>query len=132
MHDEKLTLATICGGAVQEKMNRALEKVARNILDPNMDPNKTRSVTLKIELRPDKEDPEDVEVSATVTMALAAETGVSTRFFVNRDLETDNVTIQEHRKGEIRGQLSFSDLGMDMEPADEGVDVTPLDFRRRV
>ena len=44
MHKEKLTLATICGGAVQEKVDRALEKVARNILDPNVVPDKKRII----------------------------------------------------------------------------------------
>ena len=38
MHKERLTLATIGGGAVQERVDRALEKVAKNIMDPNTDP----------------------------------------------------------------------------------------------
>ena len=56
MHDERLTLATLCGGAVQERVDRALERVAKNILDPNTDPKKSRSITLKITLKPDKDD----------------------------------------------------------------------------
>ena len=119
MHNERLTLATICGGAGQEKMDRALEKVAKNILDPNTDQTKTRSITLKIMMKPDAEDPEDVAVSAGVSYVLAPELGVQTRFFVNKDLETDGVTIMEHRRGEIKGQLDFSDLGMDMNPQPE-------------
>ena len=111
MHDERLTLATICGGAVQEKVDRALERVARNILDPNTDPAKKRSITLKITFRPDKDDSEDVEVTADVTASLAPEIGVATRFFVNKDLHSDRVTVMEHKKGEIKGQLDFSDIG---------------------
>lgn len=110
MHDERLTLATLCGGAVQEKVDRALERVARNILDPNTDPAKKRSITLKITLKPDEDDNEDVEVSADVSVSLAPELGVNTRFFVNKNLENDKVTVMEHRKGEIRGQLDFSDF----------------------
>ena len=75
MHNERLTLATICGGAVQEKVDRALEKVAKNILDPNTDPGKKRTITLKITMKPDENDNEDVEVSADVTYTLAPETG---------------------------------------------------------
>ena len=132
MHSDRLTLGTICGGAIQEKMDRALEKVAKNILDPNTDPAKKRAITLKIEFQPDKDDNEDVEVTATVTTALAAEMGVTTRFFVNKDLDTDKVTVMEHRKGEIKGQLDFSDFGIDMNPeVEEETVVTPLDFRRR-
>ena len=110
MHDERLTLASICGGAVQEKMDRAMEKVARNILDPNTNPDK-RTITLKLTFKPNKDDREDVEVKADVTVSLAAETGTVTHFFVNKDLETETVTVMEHRKGEIRGQLDFSDIG---------------------
>lgn len=112
MHNERLTLATICGGAVQEKVDRALEKVAKNILDPNTDPGKKRSITLKITMKPDDNDNEDVEVSAEVSYTLAPEIGVQTRFFVNKDLQNDRVTVMEHKKGEIRGQLDFSDLGL--------------------
>ena len=112
MHNERLTLATLCGGAVQEKIDRALEKVARNILDPNTDPKKKRVITLKVVLKPDDEDREDVEVTADVNVTLAPELGVTTKFFVNKDIMNDRVTIMEHKKGEIRGQLDFSDLGM--------------------
>ena len=112
MHDERLTLATLCGGAVQEKVDRALEKVAKNILDPNTDPGKKRTITLKIVMKPDDDDNEDVQVSADVTYTLAPEVGVQTRFFVNKDLESDRVTVMEHKKGEIRGQLDFSDIGL--------------------
>jgi hypothetical protein len=113
MHNERLTLATLCGGAVQEKVDRALEKVAKNILDPNTDPGKKRSITLKIVLKPDEDDKEDVEVTADVTVSLAAEVGVSTQFYVSKDLEKDTVSIMEHKKGEIKGQLDFSDIDMD-------------------
>ena len=112
MHKEKLTLATICGGAVQEKVDRALEKVARNILDPNVAPDKKRSVTLKITLKPSDEDQEDVIVSADVTYQLAPELGVSTNMFVSKDLKSGNIHMMEHRRGEIKGQLDFSDVGI--------------------
>lgn len=112
MHNDRLTLATLCDGAVQEKVDRALEKVVKNILDPNTDPGKKRSITLKITMKPDESDNEDVEVTADVSYSLAPEVGVQTRFFVNKDLQSDGVTVMEHKKGEIRGQLDFSDLSI--------------------
>lgn len=142
MHDEVLTMANICGGAVQEKVNRALEKVAKNILDPNTDAGKKRTITLKITLKPDDDDREDVEVRADVTYTLAAETGVQTKFFVNQDIATGRVTVMEHKKGEIRGQLDFSDIGIGTEDTEDfdpetgeiyqDTDEKPvLDFRRK-
>lgn len=113
--DERLNLASICGGAVQEKVDRALEKVAKNILDPNTDAKKKRSITLKITLEPDEDDREDVKVSSEVSYTLASETGVQTQFFMYKDLESGRVTVTEHRKGEIKGQLSFSDMGVTLD-----------------
>ena len=110
MHNERLTLATICGGAIQEKVDRALEKVAKNILDPNTDPGKKRTITLKITMKPDESDYEDVAVSADVSYTLAPDIGVQTQFFVNKDLRDGHVTVMEHKRGEIRGQLDFSDI----------------------
>lgn len=118
MHNKTLTLATIGDGAVQERVDRALEACARNILDPNTDPGKKRVITLKITLKPDDQDPEDVEVTADVSTKLAPECGVTTRLFVNKDLRGDRVSVMEHRKGEIRGQLDFSDVGLRMDTVD--------------
>ena len=135
MHKEKLTLATIGGGAVQERVDRALEKVARNIMDPNTDPGKKRVITLKITMKPDEDDREDVEVSADVQVSLAAEMGVSTHFFVSKDLKSDRVSVMEHRKGEIRGQLDFSDVGIvsesDEDTEESTTEATIMDFRKK-
>lgn len=136
MHKERLTLATIGSGAVQERVDRAIEKVARNIMDPNTDPGKKRVITLKITMKPDEDDREDVEVSAEVQVSLAPEMGVSTHFFVSKDLSTDKVSVMEHRRGEIRGQLNFTDVGIvqeneteqDEEPSESS---TIMDFRKK-
>ncbi len=127
MHKEKLTLATICGGAVQEKVDRALERVAKNILDPNTDAGKKRVISLKITMKPDEDDREDVVVSADVTYTLAPETGVQTQFFVNKDLTNGKVTVMEHKKGEIKGQLDFTDLGLIPGPVDDIDDDEPVE-----
>ena len=135
MHKEKLTLATIGGGAVQERVDRTLEKVARNIMDPNTDPGKKRVITLKITMKPDEDDREDVEVSADVQVSLAPEMGVSTHFFVSKDLKSDRVSVMEHRKGEIRGQLDFSDVGIvsesDEDTEESTTEATIMDFRKK-
>ena len=136
MHNERLTLATLCGGAVPEKIDRALEKVARNILDPNVVADKKRTVTLKISMKPLDDDREDVAVEADVTYSLSPEIGVQTNFFVNKDLKTDGITIMEHKRGEIKGQLDFSDVGFEDFDKETGEILTEkkdevLDFRKR-
>ena len=115
MHKEKLTLATICGGEVQRKVDRALEQVARNILDPNVVPDKKRTVTLKITLKPSDEDPEDVNVIADVTCTLSPEISSTTNLFVGYDSRNRGIRVMEHSRGEIKGQLDFSDIGIGTE-----------------
>ncbi len=116
MAKNKLTLATICDGQVQNMVDRALEAVGANIADPNMDPKKVREVNISIKLAPREKDPEDVKVAVTVTKKLAAEQALETNFYVTKDLKDGKITIQEHRKGQIKGQLSLDDLEEDFDP----------------
>lgn len=110
MKKDKLTLATICGGQVQLMVDRALEAVGQNIADPNMDPKKVREVNISIKLAPREKDREDVKVTVAITKKLAAEQALETNFYVTQDLRTNRITIQEHRKGQIKGQLSIEDM----------------------
>ena len=142
---EKLTMTTICDGAVQEKVDRALRAVADNILDPNTDPKKKRSITMKIVFQPNEDDREDVAVHVEVTKNLAPEAGVKTQLFIAKDLESGAMTVQEHQRGMIKGQLDFGDMTAlygdieddgtdeDFDP-EEGLETVPmgdvLDFRR--
>ena len=144
MH-EKLTMTSICEGAVQEKVDRALRAVADNILDPNTDPKKKRSITMKIVFQPSEDDREDVAVHVEVTKSLAPEAGVKTQLFIAKDIESGALTVQEHQKGMIKGQLDFGDLAdlygelaeeggeSEFDP-EEGLETVPyggvLDFQR--
>ena len=110
MARERLTLATMCDGAVQERIERALEKVSENILDPNTDPDKKRSITVTLTMKPNKDDREDITVDAAVSMKLAPDTGIKTQLFISKDLGSGGINIVEHARGEIKGQLNFNDL----------------------
>lgn len=113
---DRLTLANLCGGEVQRMVDRALDAVGKNISDPNMDPKKVREVNIKIKLAPKEDDPEDVKVSVSVTKTLAAEQPIKTDFYVTKDLRTGTISIQEHRRGEIKGQMSLDDIDEDFDP----------------
>lgn len=110
MAKEIMTLASLCDGAVQERVNHALQKVTENVLDPNTDPKKKRSITLTLSFEPNPDDREDVSVDVSVGVKLAPETGLKTQFFLSKNLESGMVSITEHAKGQIKGQLSFDDL----------------------
>lgn len=78
-------LSEIADGGVQVKLNRALQQVADNILDPNTDPTKKRKVQLNITLTPnEKRDASDVTVEVKTT--LAPEVGVPTTMLLGRDI----------------------------------------------
>lgn len=53
---EKLTLASMCAGGVQERIDRALAKISDNILDLNTDAKKKRTLDIKIVLTPSEND----------------------------------------------------------------------------
>lgn len=128
----RLTLANLCGGAVQEMVDRALDAVGKNITDPNMDPKKVREVNIKIKLAPREDDPEDVKVGVFVTKTLAAEQPVKTDFYVTKDLKTGSVSIQEHRRGEIKGQMSLDDMEeFDLETGEILTEDKVTEFERR-
>ena len=56
-------------------------------------------------------------------------------FFVSKDLKSDRVSVMEHRKGEIRGQLDFSDVGIvresDEDTEESTTETTIMDFRKK-
>lgn len=110
--NRKLTLASLFGGALQEKVNRALYKVAENILDPNTAAKAKRTVTIKLSLLPNEKDREDVLIHADVTYALAPEDGVASSMYMQRDIDTGRVTVAEYQRGEVKGQLDFGDIGL--------------------
>ena len=94
-------LSEIADGGVQVKLNRALQQVADNILDPNTDPTKKRKVQLNITLTPnEKRDASDVTVEVKTT--LAPEVGVPTTMLLGRDIN-GKVHVNELKSG-VKGQ----------------------------
>ena len=94
-------LSEIADGGVQVKLNRALQQVADNILDPNTDPTKKRKVQLNITLAPnEKRDASDVTVEVKTT--LAPEVGVPTTMLLGRDIN-GKVHVNELKSG-VKGQ----------------------------
>lgn len=72
---EKLTLASMCAGGVQERIDRAFAKISDNILDLNTDAKKKRTLDIKIVLVPSEDDREDVAVEVHTSVKLAPEMG---------------------------------------------------------
>lgn len=99
MPKERLTLANMCSGGVQERIDRALAKVSDNILDLNTDPKKKREVTVKIIFAPNESDREDVAVSVQTSVKLAPETGLETQLFISKDFKKRHCAAHRTRQG---------------------------------
>ena len=112
MAREKLTLSNMCNGGIQEKIDRSLMEISNNILDPNTDPKKKRSLVVTISFIPNVHDREDVSVEVSTAVKLAPEMNITTQLFISKDLRAGTVNLTEHEKGQIKGQLTLDDMGM--------------------
>ena len=48
------SLSDLMDGSVEERFNAELDKVWQNVFDPNTDPKKTRTLTLKVKIIPNE------------------------------------------------------------------------------
>lgn len=112
---EHINLETFAGGAFTVQMNRAMEKVMKNIQDPNTDAKAARKITVTVAFRPN-EARNFITTGVVTKTSLAPELGAVTAMTCGTDLATGKVEAIEIGK-EIPGQLSFAD-----EPVEPEVD----------
>lgn len=104
---DALSLATFCGGAVQEKVNEVAKQVFKNLQDPNTPWKNKRSITITISFSQNM-DRDDLSVDIQVSSKLAPVSPIETRMAIGKDLRTGEVYAEEYGK-QIRGQMSLSD-----------------------
>ena len=110
MADKAMTLTTICGGAVEEKFQSALSDVTRNILDPNTDQKKKRTITIRLTLSLSKTDVGAIDVKADVTKKLEPHKAAKTSLLIDMEPGGDYVRLIEHAPGQIPGQMELEDF----------------------
>ncbi|MGD6778815.1 replication terminator protein [Sutcliffiella horikoshii] len=105
-----INLSDFAEGAVAERVNIELQKALENLADPNTDPKKARTITLKITMKgDDKRDLANVTVTANTKLAPAKD--IETRIVLDRDGK-GKVVGQELKSG-ARGQ-TFVDVEGDV------------------
>ncbi|KRO14223.1 hypothetical protein IV64_GL001707 [Lactiplantibacillus xiangfangensis] len=102
-------LSEISGGAVQEKLDREMKRVAANIIDPNTDAKKKRKITLTITLAPN-DSRTVVDVDTEVKSVLAPQSAVPTTIMTGRNLDTGEIAVNELKSG-TPGQTYIDDDG---------------------
>lgn len=102
-------LSTMSNGGVQEKFEQEMKKVTENIIDPNTDSKKKRTVTITLTYEPD-EDRDIVSVHTEVKSKLVPQNGVSSLLMVGKNADTGFIEANELISG-TKGQTYFDDKG---------------------
>lgn len=130
----KLDLSAIGEGSLQEKVDKELEKVFDNILDPNTETKVARKVTITLTMKPDGAR-QTVTTSMDVKSTLAPQVGVATTVLVG---EKDGKVYANELKSTVPGQTYFdedavlrTDIGQPVEDLDKGVNVDVIDFNKQ-
>lgn len=103
-----LDLNSIGGGALQERFNREMEKVVKNMKDPNTPYKDVRKVTITLAFAQDEERNTAV-CKIDVASKLAKSKTFATNFGIGRDLKTNQYIAKEYG-AQIPGQLGLDEV----------------------
>lgn len=137
MENIDLNLSTLNEGALQEKFEYEMQNVMENILDKNTDPTKKRSVTLKIDVIPDKER-ELLVLSCSSQSKIVPREETTTKVLFGRNDQTGYLEAAELKSG-ARGQMFIdtddmtvkTDTGQPVEELEKSEKPEIVDFKKR-
>ena len=104
MNDRKSSILQMAKGAFEERVDREMDRVIDNILDPNTKATAKRKITLTVELVPDDER-QTIGVSVTAKSVLAATNPVTTALFITSDSNGEMVVAE--MVPQIPGQMNL-------------------------
>ena len=99
---QTMSLPTLGNGAACELFEDELKRVLENILDVNTDAEATRSVTLKMTVKPDA-DREGARVLLEASSKIAPQMGVGTAMFIGK--QAGQAVAVEHNPKQLQLQL---------------------------
>lgn len=89
-----ITFDNIACGELAEKFSMALEQIGRNILDPNMEPEASRGMTINLKFKPNKAG--TVQVDYDIKTKLAGLAKSETVFLIGQDARTGRIEMSEY------------------------------------
>ena len=98
------SLSALMDGSVEERFNAELDKVWQNVFDPNTDPKKTRTLTLKVKIIPN-ERRDSCDFRVNVTSSLVPYTDMSQTVMLS--VGADGTIMATERTGQVPGQLDI-------------------------
>lgn len=90
-----ISLDRLCGGALLERVTLAMGQIARNIMDPNTNPEKARTLTIKLTFKPDK-GRRGIKTSISTNITLAPPESDETMLLIGQDLRTGRIQMSEY------------------------------------
>lgn len=90
-----ISLDRLCGGALLERFTMEMAKIVQNIIDPNTDPEKNRTITIKLTFKPDK-GRKSVKTSIATSLCLAPLLADETMLLIGQDLRTGRIEMAEY------------------------------------
>lgn len=102
----ELNSATLAAGGLVERLNEEIQKAVANCLDVNTEAKKTRTVTLKIKIKPDKTR-SFADVSVETSSTLCPPEAINTSIYMTQNLKTGEIAASEVGTGEnpLQGPL---------------------------
>lgn len=124
-------------GAVKEKIETELKRIAENVLDLNTDYKKTRMLNIKIKFLPNERRSE-MSTSIEVTSKLAPAEESATTFLIGQDYTTGAMAINEIKSGQ-QGQMFIdpedgklkTDIGEDADEVEAKENNSIIDYNSR-
>lgn len=97
-----ITFDNIAGGELAEKFTMALAQIGRNILDPNMDPEAARGMTININFKPKSSGVIDIKFDVKTKRAGFQKS--ETVFLIGQDAKSGRIEMSEY--GSDRPQVT--------------------------
>jgi hypothetical protein len=100
-----IDMNTLGGGALLEKIEIEMRKLADNVLDPNTKPDATRTLKIEIKIKPNES--RQIGLSEiNVKASLAPSKGIPTSFIF--DYDSDGVGVMKELQNHDRNQLRMN------------------------
>lgn len=126
--NSKVELQEVVGGALQEKFDKAFQRVIENLQDPNTSFKMKRKITIQMDFV-QNEARDDVRVEVNVVEKLAPQAPMQTAFAIGKDLRSGEVYAEEYGK-QIKGQMNIGDLKTEEKVDSNEENATVVDFRK--
>lgn len=100
---DKIEIATLARGAIDERASDEIQKVLENISDPNTAWKKKRKVTIDLSFESMDKDRDRISVNIVVKSSIAPYEAISTQLYVGQG-NNGQVVAGEYIKGNLPGQ----------------------------